>query len=108
MKRQITWCTVWDTICSHCYFQLLAVHVPLGPFATFTLFCFLPFHSTLLLQVHYLSMAKEINVSMKLPIDTRANRVLFAEASKDCIDLLFHMLSPNLDRNYVLKAGPDS
>ncbi|KAL3828504.1 hypothetical protein ACJIZ3_017306 [Penstemon smallii] len=35
----------------------------------------------------------ESNISMKLLIDTQNNRVLFAEASKDCVDFLFHMLS---------------
>ncbi|KAL1558175.1 hypothetical protein AAHA92_08671 [Salvia divinorum] len=32
-------------------------------------------------------------VSMKLLIDTKEKRVLFAEAGKDCIDFLFHLLS---------------
>ncbi|KAL1558173.1 hypothetical protein AAHA92_08669 [Salvia divinorum] len=32
-------------------------------------------------------------VSMKLLIDSQANRVLFAEAGKDCVDFLFHILS---------------
>ncbi|KAG8371273.1 hypothetical protein BUALT_Bualt13G0070400 [Buddleja alternifolia] len=37
-------------------------------------------------------MAKS-TVSMKLLIDTQAKRVLFAEASKDCTDFLFHILA---------------
>ncbi|GER43632.1 hypothetical protein STAS_20495, partial [Striga asiatica] len=32
-------------------------------------------------------------LSMKLLMDTQAKRVLFAEAGKDCVDLLFHILS---------------
>ncbi|KAL1558176.1 hypothetical protein AAHA92_08672 [Salvia divinorum] len=32
-------------------------------------------------------------VSMKLLIDTKGKRVLFAEAGKDCVDFLFHILS---------------
>ncbi|XP_075491016.1 uncharacterized protein LOC142529374 [Primulina tabacum] len=32
-------------------------------------------------------------VSMKLLIDTKSKRVLFAEADKDCVDFLFHILS---------------
>ncbi|KAG6415134.1 hypothetical protein SASPL_122536 [Salvia splendens] len=32
-------------------------------------------------------------VSMKLLIDTQGKRVLFAEAGKDCVDFLFHILS---------------
>ncbi|XP_060195814.1 uncharacterized protein LOC132625032 [Lycium barbarum] len=32
-------------------------------------------------------------LSMKLLIDTKARRVLFAEAEKDCVDFLFHILS---------------
>lgn len=32
-------------------------------------------------------------VSMKLLIDTRGKRVLFAEAGKECVDFLFHILS---------------
>ena len=32
-------------------------------------------------------------VSMKLSIDTQGKRVLFAEAGKDCVDFLFHILS---------------
>ncbi|KAH6791831.1 hypothetical protein C2S52_002308 [Perilla frutescens var. hirtella] len=38
-------------------------------------------------------MAKATNVSMKLLIDTKTKRVLFAEAGKDCVDFLFHILS---------------
>lgn len=38
-------------------------------------------------------MASELSVTMKLLVDTQSNRVLFAEASKDCVDFLFHMLS---------------
>ncbi|KAH6827586.1 hypothetical protein C2S53_019893 [Perilla frutescens var. hirtella] len=38
-------------------------------------------------------MAKATNVSMKLLIDTKGKRVLFAEAGKDCVDFLFHILS---------------
>ncbi|KAH6774702.1 hypothetical protein C2S51_013106 [Perilla frutescens var. frutescens] len=38
-------------------------------------------------------MAKATKVSMKLLIDTKAKRVLFAEAGKDCVDFLFHILS---------------
>ncbi|KAL7127212.1 hypothetical protein ABFS83_14G240400 [Erythranthe nasuta] len=37
-------------------------------------------------------MAKS-SVSMKLLIDSKAGRVLFAEASKDCVDFLFYILS---------------
>ena len=32
-------------------------------------------------------------LSLKLLVDTRANKVLFAEAGKDFVDLLFHILS---------------
>ncbi|XP_059302029.1 uncharacterized protein LOC132053958 [Lycium ferocissimum] len=32
-------------------------------------------------------------LSMKLLIDTKAGKVLFAEAEKDCVDFLFHILS---------------
>ncbi|KAG8371266.1 hypothetical protein BUALT_Bualt13G0069700 [Buddleja alternifolia] len=32
-------------------------------------------------------------VSMKPLIDTEAKRVLFAEASKDCVNFLFHLLA---------------
>ncbi|XP_057778384.1 uncharacterized protein LOC130997142 [Salvia miltiorrhiza] len=32
-------------------------------------------------------------VSMKLLIDTKGKRVLFAEAGKDCVDFLFHILT---------------
>ncbi|XP_073138252.1 uncharacterized protein [Henckelia pumila] len=35
----------------------------------------------------------EMTVSMKLLIDTRTKRVLFAEASKETVDFLFHILS---------------
>ncbi|XP_057778383.1 uncharacterized protein LOC130997140 [Salvia miltiorrhiza] len=35
----------------------------------------------------------ETTVSMKLLVDTQAKRVLFAEAGKDCVDFLFHILS---------------
>ncbi|XP_057781855.1 uncharacterized protein LOC131000104 [Salvia miltiorrhiza] len=35
----------------------------------------------------------EMKVSLKLLIDTGAKRVLFAEAGKDCVDFLFHILS---------------
>ncbi|KAI3461372.1 hypothetical protein Pfo_018035 [Paulownia fortunei] len=35
----------------------------------------------------------ESTVSLKLLIDTQGKRVLFAEASKDCVDFLFHILS---------------
>ncbi|KAH6814661.1 hypothetical protein C2S51_023679 [Perilla frutescens var. frutescens] len=38
-------------------------------------------------------MAKATKVSMKLLIDTKTKRVLFAEAGKDCVDFLFHILS---------------
>ncbi|KAH6774701.1 hypothetical protein C2S51_013105 [Perilla frutescens var. frutescens] len=38
-------------------------------------------------------MAKETNVSMKLLIDTKTKRVLFAEAGKECVEFLFHILS---------------
>ncbi|CAA0840186.1 Unknown protein [Striga hermonthica] len=33
------------------------------------------------------------SISLKLLIDTRAKRVLFAEAGKDCVDFLFYILS---------------
>ncbi|XP_075668004.1 uncharacterized protein LOC142637921 [Castanea sativa] len=36
---------------------------------------------------------EETNVSIKLLIDTKSHRVLFAEAGKDFIDFLFHILS---------------
>lgn len=32
-------------------------------------------------------------VTMKLLIDTKSNRVMFAEAGKECIDFLFHILA---------------
>ncbi|MCD7471693.1 hypothetical protein HAX54_012308, partial [Datura stramonium] len=32
-------------------------------------------------------------LTLKLLIDTKARRVLFAEAGKDCVDFLFHILS---------------
>lgn len=32
-------------------------------------------------------------VSMKLLVDTKGKRVLFAEAGKDCVDFLFYLLS---------------
>ncbi|KAH6836731.1 hypothetical protein C2S53_007388 [Perilla frutescens var. hirtella] len=35
----------------------------------------------------------ETKVSMKLLIDTKTKRVLFAEAGKDCVDFLFNILS---------------
>ncbi|XP_060195617.1 uncharacterized protein LOC132624862 [Lycium barbarum] len=35
----------------------------------------------------------ETKLSMKLLIDTKANKVLFAEVDKDCVDFLFHLLS---------------
>ncbi|KAL7084928.1 hypothetical protein ACP275_14G252500 [Erythranthe tilingii] len=38
-------------------------------------------------------MAAESSVSLKLLIDTKAKRVLFAEAGKDCVDFLFYILS---------------
>ena len=36
---------------------------------------------------------EETNVSLKLLIDTESKRVLFAEAGKDFIDFLFHILA---------------
>ncbi|CAI9097752.1 OLC1v1034234C1 [Oldenlandia corymbosa var. corymbosa] len=38
-------------------------------------------------------MAAEYKLSLKLLIDTASNRVLFAEAGKDAVDVLFHMLT---------------
>ncbi|XP_012838176.1 PREDICTED: uncharacterized protein LOC105958717 [Erythranthe guttata] len=38
-------------------------------------------------------MAAEFSVSLKLLIDTKSKRVLFAEAGKDCVDFLFYILS---------------
>ncbi|KAH6791827.1 hypothetical protein C2S52_002304 [Perilla frutescens var. hirtella] len=38
-------------------------------------------------------MAEPTTVSMKLLIDTKTKRVLFAEAGKDCVDFLFQILS---------------
>ncbi|XP_004241581.1 uncharacterized protein [Solanum lycopersicum] len=35
----------------------------------------------------------DTKLSMKLLIDTKAGKVLFAEADKDCVDFLFHILS---------------
>lgn len=35
----------------------------------------------------------DTKLSMKLLIDTKAGKVLFAEAEKDCVDFLFHILS---------------
>ncbi|XP_019257909.1 PREDICTED: uncharacterized protein LOC109236152 [Nicotiana attenuata] len=35
----------------------------------------------------------ETKLSMKLLIDTKAGKVLFAEAEKDCVDFLFHILT---------------
>ncbi|XP_055830283.1 uncharacterized protein LOC129899363 [Solanum dulcamara] len=35
----------------------------------------------------------ETKLSMKLLIDTKAKKVLFAEADKNCVDFLFHILS---------------
>lgn len=35
----------------------------------------------------------ESKLSLKLLINTQTNRVLFAEAGKDCVDFLFHILS---------------
>ncbi|KAK6787667.1 hypothetical protein RDI58_016192 [Solanum bulbocastanum] len=35
----------------------------------------------------------ETKLNMKLLIDTKANKVLFAEVGKDCVDFLFHILS---------------
>ncbi|KAF3640429.1 putative myb-related protein-like [Capsicum annuum] len=40
----------------------------------------------------------ETKLSMKLLIDTKAKKVLFAEVDKDCIDFLFHILSLPLGR----------
>ena len=36
---------------------------------------------------------EETNVSLKLLIDTESQRVLFAEADKNFIDFLFHILA---------------
>ncbi|XP_021866975.2 uncharacterized protein [Spinacia oleracea] len=38
-------------------------------------------------------MATKSKVSLKLLIDTKANRVLFAEANKEFVDFLFHIMS---------------
>ncbi|KAG5602302.1 hypothetical protein H5410_033672, partial [Solanum commersonii] len=38
-------------------------------------------------------LTKPTKLSMKLLIDTKAGKVLFAEAEKDCVDFLFHILS---------------
>ncbi|KAH0706596.1 hypothetical protein KY285_011114 [Solanum tuberosum] len=35
----------------------------------------------------------DTKLSMKLLIDTKTDKVLFAEADKDCVDFLFHILS---------------
>ncbi|XP_016445826.2 uncharacterized protein LOC107771011 [Nicotiana tabacum] len=40
-----------------------------------------------------MTTSKETKLSMKLLIDTTARKVLFAEAEKDCVDFLFHILS---------------
>ncbi|EYU36144.1 hypothetical protein MIMGU_mgv1a023687mg [Erythranthe guttata] len=38
-------------------------------------------------------MDSKFSVSLKLLIDTKSKRVLFAEAGKDCVDFLFYILS---------------
>lgn len=40
-----------------------------------------------------MTTSEETKLSMKLLIDTTARKVLFAEAEKDCVDFLFHILS---------------
>ncbi|XP_074286016.1 uncharacterized protein LOC141611390 [Silene latifolia] len=36
---------------------------------------------------------KEVKLSLKLMVDTKAKKVVFAEASKDFVDFVFHLLS---------------
>ncbi|KAM3374728.1 hypothetical protein P3S68_013442 [Capsicum galapagoense] len=38
-------------------------------------------------------MATDSKLSLKLLIDPKAKKVLFAETEKDCVDFLFHILS---------------
>ncbi|PHU15598.1 hypothetical protein BC332_16803 [Capsicum chinense] len=38
-------------------------------------------------------MADQSKVTMKLLIDTKRKRVMLAEAGKECIDFLFHILA---------------
>ncbi|KAK4374570.1 hypothetical protein RND71_005247 [Anisodus tanguticus] len=40
-----------------------------------------------------MTTTSDTKLSMKLLIDTNAGKVLFAEAEKDCVDFLFHILS---------------
>ncbi|XP_055830497.1 uncharacterized protein LOC129899522 [Solanum dulcamara] len=40
-----------------------------------------------------MTTTSDTKLSMKLLIDTKAGKVLFAEAEKDCVDFLFHILS---------------
>ncbi|KAJ8560540.1 hypothetical protein K7X08_022400 [Anisodus acutangulus] len=40
-----------------------------------------------------MTTTSDTKLSMKLFIDTNAGKVLFAEAEKDCVDFLFHILS---------------
>ncbi|MCD7471692.1 hypothetical protein HAX54_012307 [Datura stramonium] len=40
-----------------------------------------------------MTTTSDTKLSMKLLIDTKAEKVLFAEAEKDCVDFLFHILT---------------